>query len=235
MVNGRVGGGTTNTNEPVYMGYLADLQARDPNAVLTPIDPFVSRDGRTPKPILEKTGMYIMVPAYSKNAEAAVKYLNWMAQPEHYTALQNGIPGVTYEWRDGLPVMLDNEESKRMLYNYFDYCIILNGKFVGPDDPELNVRANVVSDPRYESFTLKSLEYAMKDAIETPKFKVILESEIKYGSLLREMDDEIFVKVVTAPAEAFDAVYDEEVAAYMRMGGRQMMEEKRAAYREHAR
>jgi len=234
VVNGRVGGGTTNTNEPVYMGYLADLHARDPDAVLTPIDPFASPDGRTPKPMLEKTGMYIMVPSNSKNVEAAVKYLNWMAQPEHYTTLQNGIPGVTYELKDGLPVMLDNDETKRTLYNYFDYCIILNGKFVSPEDPELNVRANVVFDPRYESFTRKSLEYAMKDTVETPKIKVILESEIKYGSILREKDEKIFVKVVTAPTEAFDAVYDEEVAAYMRMGGQQVMEEKRAAYREHA-
>ena len=234
MVNGRVGGGTTNTNEPVYMGYLADLHARDPDAVLTPIDPFANPNGRKPKPILEKTGMFIMVPAHSKNAEAAVKYLNWMAQPEHYMTLQNGIPGETYELKDGLPVMLDNEETKRMLYNYFDYCIILNGKFVSAEDMELNVRANAVFDPRYESFTLRSVEYAMRDTIETPRIKAIPESEIKYGSILREKDEEIFVKVVTAPPDEFDAVYDEEVEAYMRTGGLQVMEEKRAAYRKQA-
>jgi putative aldouronate transport system substrate-binding protein len=235
LVNGRVAGGTTNTNEPVYMGYLADLQARDPDAILTPIDPFTGRDGRKRKPLLEKTGMYIMVPAHSKNAEAAVKNLNWMAQPEHYTTLQNGIPGVTYELKDGLPVMLDNEETKRMLYNYFDYCIILNGKFVSAEDMALNVRANTVSDPRYESFTQKCIEYALNDTVEMPKIEAILESEIKYGSLLREKDDEMFVKVVTAPPDEFDAVYDEEVAAYMRMGGQQVMEEKRTAFRRHAR
>jgi ABC-type sugar transport system, periplasmic component len=234
LVNGRMGGGTTNTNEPVYLGYLADLHARDPHAVLTPIDPFTSNDGRTPKPILEKTGLYIMVPSNSKNAEAAVKYLNWMARPEHYTTLQNGVLGVTYEMKDGVPVMLDNEETKRMLYNYLDYCIILNGRFVSAGNTELNVRANTAFDPRYESFSLKSLEYAMKDAIEVPRIKVILESEIKYGSILREKEEEMYVKLVTAPPETFEAVYDKEVAAYMRMGGLQVMEEKQAAYRDHA-
>lgn len=234
LVNGRAAGGTTNTNEPVYMGYLADLGARNPEAVLTPIDPFADKDGRTPKPLLEKIGMYIMVPAASHNAEAAVKYLNWMAQPEHYITLQNGLPGVTFEWKDGLPVMLQNEETKRMLYNYFDYCIILNGKFVSDDDMELNVKANAVIDPRHESFTLQSLAYAMKDAIETPQIHVILESEIKYGSILREKEEEMFVRIVTAPPDAFDAVYDDEVEAYMRLGGQQMMEEKLAAYRRQA-
>ncbi len=233
LVNGRVAGGTPNTNEPVYMGYLAELHQRDPDAVLTPIDPFVNANGKRMKPMLEKTGLFIMVPSYSKRAVEAVQYLNWMAQPENYITLQNGIEGVTYEMKDGLPVVLQNEEAKKILYNYFDYCIILNGKFVSPTDMEQNVRANAVSDPRYEQFTMKSIEYAMTDAIETPRIKAILESEIKYGPILASKDEEIFVKVITADPEEFDHVYDREVEEYMRVGGQQVMEEKRAVYRQH--
>lgn len=235
LVNGRVAVGTTNTNEPVYMGYLADLHERDPGAVLTPIDPFTNKDGTRPKPLVEKTGMLIMVPATSSNAEAAVKYLNWMAQPEHYTTLQNGTPGVTYEMKDGLPVMLQNEETKRTLFNYFDYCIILNGKFVSAEDMDLNVRANAAFDPRYESFTLQSLAYAMRDGKEKPVIKAMLESEIKYGAILREKEEEMFVKLVTADPEEFDALYDQEVEEYMRLGGQQVMVERQLAYRQHHR
>src|SRR5690606_35302636 len=157
LVNGRIAAASPNTNEPVYMGYLADLQKQDPNAILTPIDPFTTEEGLTPKRILPQNGMYIMIPKSSQNAEAAMKYLNWMAQPEHYITLQNGIEGETYEMKDGVPVTLDTEESKRLLYNYIDYCIILNGKFVSPDDHERNIKANA-ADPNDESFTIKSIE-----------------------------------------------------------------------------
>lgn len=230
LVSGRVGAGAPNTNEPVYMGYLAELERNDPAARLTPIDPFDTPEGKKPKPILELTGMYIMVPKNSGNAEAAVKYLNWMAQREHYIPLQYGIEGVTYRMEEGLPVMLDTEETKRILLNYFDYCIILNGRFVSAEDMRLNLKANA-ERPRYEAFTAKSVEYAMNDGIELPRIKTMTPSEIQYGVILHEQEEEIFVKVVTAPPESFDAVYDQEVTAYMAMGGAQLQAEKRRAYR----
>jgi putative aldouronate transport system substrate-binding protein len=230
FINGRIGATTPNTNEPVYMGYLAELKKHDPTAILTPIDPFTNANGKKAKPITEETGMYIMVPKFSKNAEAAVKYLNWMADPEHYITLQNGIEGLTYNMKDGIPITLENEDTKLMMYNYFDYCIILNGKFISPTNEQLNVKANAF-DPQYEEFTVKSIEYAMKDGIDIPRIRTIIESEIKYMDVLTDKYDEIFVKVITAKPEQFDAVYDKEVEDYMAMGGEQVMNEKRIAYR----
>ncbi|MGG6311949.1 extracellular solute-binding protein [Paenibacillus macerans] len=232
LVNGRVGAATPNTNEPVYMGYLAELQKNDPNAMLTPIDPFTNANGKKAKPILEHTGMYIMVPQTSPNAEAAIKYLNWMAQPENYITLQNGIEGETYRMEDGLPIAMGNEDANRMLFNYFDYCIIINGKYVSSTDERLNLKANA-SSPGYEPFTLKSVEYGMNDGVETPRIQTILSSEIKYSAVLNEKNNEIFVKIITARPEEFDAVYDQEVAEYMMMGGQQVMEEKHRAYKEY--
>ncbi|MGP0587467.1 extracellular solute-binding protein [Paenibacillus timonensis] len=229
LVNGRVGAATPNTNEPVYMGYLAELIRNDPDAILTPIDPFTNVNGKKPKPILEDTGMYIMVPKASKNAEAAIKYLNWMAQPENIITLQNGVEGVTYRMEDGVPVTLESEDADRLLFNYFDYCIILNGKYVSSKDERLNLKANA-SNARFEEFTRKSVEYAMNDGIETPRIHAILPSDIRYAAILNEKNDEVFVKVITASPEKFDAVYDEEVAEYLHMGGQQAREEKHQAY-----
>nr|WP_232510137.1 extracellular solute-binding protein [Paenibacillus crassostreae] len=227
---GRIGATTPNTIEPVYMGHLAELKKHEPSAVFTPIDPFTSKNGQHPKPINEVNGMYIMVPKISKHAEEAVKYLNWMANPEHYIPLQNGIEGLTYEMKDGIPVTLENEDTKRMMYNYFDYCIIFNGKFISPVNEELNINANTYN-PQYSQFTMKSIEYGMKDGIELPRIRTVIESEIKYMDVLTEKYDEVFVKVVTAQPEQFDAVYDKEVEDYMSMGGEQVMIEKRTAYR----
>jgi len=72
VVTGIAGAATPNTNEPVYNGYYANLKANNPNAVLEPIDPFTTPDGKRPKPMYEPIGAYIMVPASSKNAVAAI-------------------------------------------------------------------------------------------------------------------------------------------------------------------
>lgn len=230
LLNGYIGSATTNTNEPVYMGYYAELQKNDPNAKLALIDPFTSADGKTPKPIYSPNGIYMMVPKASKNAEAAIKYLNWMAETDNIIALQNGTEGVTYEMKDGVPITLDNDQAKQTLYNYFDYCIILNGKYVSTTDELLNITANA-SDPNFKDFTVESIATGTKDGIIKPRVVTPIQSEIKYATTLKEKDDEIFVKVLTAKPADFDKVYDKEVADYMKIGGKEVMEEKRATFK----
>lgn len=230
LINGRIGAATPNTNEPVYMGYLAELQKNDPNAKLTPIDPFADVSGKHPKPIYPPNGLYIMVPKTSKNAEAAMKYLNWMAKAENVIALQNGTEGKTFKMENGIPFTLDNEEAKQTLYNYFDYCIILNGKYVSSTDEKLNIEANA-SDPNYKDFTVASIEKGDTDGIVKPRVVGIIESAVKYATTLKAKDDEIFVKVITAKPADFDSVYDKEVKDYLNIGGQEVIDEKRAAYK----
>lgn len=229
LINGLVGAGTANTNEPVYQGYLAEVYKADPKAKLVPIDPFTTPDGKRPKPLYSPNGMYMFVPKSSKNAEAVVKYLDWMAQMDNVIALQNGIEGKTYEMKDGIPQTLDNEEAKQTLYNYPDYSIILNGKLVSTTDEDLNVAANA-SDPKYKDFTISSIKLGSTDGVIIPHVTTPIQSEIKYATTLKEKHDEIFVKVVTAKPADFDKVYDSEVNDYMKIGGQEVMEEKRKAF-----
>jgi putative aldouronate transport system substrate-binding protein len=229
LINGLVGAGTANTNEPVYQAYLAEVYKADPNAKLVPIDPFSTPDGKHPKPLYSPNGMFLFVPKASKNAEAVVKYLDWMAQPEHFIALQNGTEGKTYEMQDGIPVILDNDEAKNTLYNYPDYAIILNGKYVSTRDEELNVAANA-NDPNFKDFTISSIELGSTDGVLIPNVSTPIESEIKYATTLKEKTDEIFVKAVTAKPADFDSVYDKEVQDYMKIGGQEVMDEKLKAF-----
>ncbi|MFS0725293.1 extracellular solute-binding protein [Paenibacillus sp. 1P07SE] len=230
LINGWVGAGTTNTNEPVYQGYLAEVYKADPNAELIAIDPFNTPDGKYPKALYSPNGLYMFVPKASKNAEAVIKYLDWMAQPENVIALQNGIEGETYEMVDGVPVVLDNELARQTLYNYPDYAIILNGKFVSATDESLNIAANA-SEPDHKEFTIESIEKGGSDGVLKPRVSTPIEAEIKYASTLKEKNDEIFVKVITAKPEDFDRIYDSEVQDYMKIGGQEVMDEKRQAYK----
>lgn len=229
LINGWVGAGTTNTNEPVYQGYLAEVYKADPNAELVAIDPFNTPDGKYPKALYPPNGLYIFVPKASKNAEAVIKYLDWMAMPENVIALQNGTEGETYEMVDGVPVVLDNDQARQTLYNYPDYAVILNGKFVSATDEGLNIAANA-SEPDHKEFTIESIEKGSKDGVLKPRVSTPIEAEIKYATTLKEKADEIFVKVITAKPDDFDRVYEAEVQDYMKIGGQEVMDEKRKAY-----
>jgi putative aldouronate transport system substrate-binding protein len=232
MVNGLIGAGSTNTNEPVYMGYLAEMTAAIPSAKLTVIDPFTDARGMTPKPAYTPNGIYIIVPKTSERAAEVVKYLDWMSQPENIIRLQNGTEGETFEMADGVPKTLNNEAAKNLLYNYFDYCIILNGKYVSNDDNMLNIAANA-SDPLYKDFTIESIAAGTKDGITKARVLKSIESDIKLGTTLKKKaEEDMFVKILTASPDKFDAIYDAEVEDYMKIGGQEVMEEKRAAYQE---
>jgi putative aldouronate transport system substrate-binding protein len=232
VVNGIAGAATPNTNEPVYNGYYANLKANNPDAVLEAIDPFSTPDGKHPKPIYEPIGAYLMIPAASKNAEAAVKYLNWMADPANILVLQNGEEGVSYKMSDeGLPVLLDTPEAQNLLYNYYDYCIILNGKYISTQDPNMNIAANAF-DLNFKDFTVKSIQAGTNDGYTLPRVDIPVDAEIKYAKILEDFEKEMLAKIVTAKPDQFDKVYDDQVKEYMAMGGTAVMEGKMAAYEE---
>jgi putative aldouronate transport system substrate-binding protein len=232
VVTGIAGAATPNTNEPVYNGYYANLKANNPNAVLEPIDPFTTPDGKRPKPMYEPIGAYIMVPASSKNAVAAVKYLNWMADPENIMVLQNGLEGISYRIsEDGLPVLLDTPEATNWLYNYYDYCIILNGKFVSTEDMNKNIAANAF-DLQFKDFTVKSIQAGINDGYVIPRVDIPVEAEIKYAKILEDFEKEMLAKIVTAKPDQFDKVYDDMVKEYLAKGGQAVMDGKMKAYDE---
>jgi putative aldouronate transport system substrate-binding protein len=232
VVNGIAGAATPNTNEPVYNGYYANLKKNNPNAELAAIDPFSTPDGKHPKPVYPAYGAYLLVPKASKHAVEAVKYLNWMAEPQNILVLQNGQEGVSYKLgSDGVPVTLDTPEAKQMLYNYYDYCIILNGKYVSPDEPQKNIAANA-SDPNFKDFTVKSIEVGMKDGYTIPRVDTPVPEEIKYATILKDKDKEMLTKIVTAKPADFDKVYDQQVKEYMDMGGTAVKQGKKKAYEE---
>jgi len=232
VVNGIAGAATPNTNEPVYNGYYSNLKANNPDAVLEAIDPFSTPDGKHPKPIYEPIGAYLMVPAASKNAEAAVKYLNWMADPANILVLQNGEEGVSYTMsEDGLPVLTDTPESQNLLYNYYDYCIILNGKYISTEEPEKNIAANAF-DLNFRDFTVDSIQSGTNDGYTLPRVDIPVDAEIKYAKILEDFEKEMLAKIVTAKPDRFDQIYDDQVKEYMAMGGTAVMEGKMAAYDE---
>ncbi|WP_248930895.1 extracellular solute-binding protein [Paenibacillus hamazuiensis] len=230
LVNGLVGFTVTNTNEPVYFAYYSTMQKNVPGSELLPVDPFTNYEGKHPKATYHPLSAHIMIPKSSQRAVEAIKFLNWMSDYKIIFDLQNGTEGVTYKMGDdGIPVFLDTDEAKRIMYNYLDYSMLINGKDMG--DPDKTLKANA-ADPKYKDFTMNSIKVGTQDGQLPPRFDRPIEAQIKYNQTLGDKSVEILVKTVTAKPADFDKLYDDMVNEYMKIGGKEVMDEQRKAYLE---
>lgn len=215
--------------EPLTNGVYENLQANAAGAKLAAIDPYTNSTGDHYKPLYKPSGMYIIIPKASKNAEAAIKYLDWMAQSDVMFTMQNGEEDVTYELREGIPVPLDSEERKNRMFNSGDMVIISNGVDYGDDN--LNIQADLMSLPESSRELGKAaLDITTVDGVSPVRFEKPLESQIQYGTLLQEKYDELVAKTILAKPDQFDQVYDGMVADMMKNGGDAILKERQELY-----
>jgi len=231
--NGKVGFFNYNIGYPYNAspGLAAALKKNIPDAELIPCDPFTNYEGKTPKRIYNPNGWYVMVPKTSKAAVEAVKYLDWMSNPDVIYFLQNGKEGVNYTLKDGFPADLGAQgETKINSGNNGDYTLIVNGKDFG--DLDKSVKAQSISYTGFEDMFIQNYMFSVKDGVYDPKFERPILAEGKYGKSLGTQGDSIMVKSMTAKPADFDKAYDTEVDIYMNSGGLEIQNEKKVAYKE---
>jgi len=215
-------------------GSFADkIKEVAPDGQYIPIDPFVNKEGKNIKFKFNPNGLYIIVPKSSQRAAEAIKYLEWMADPEVLFYLQNGEKGVHYlDEVNGVPVnfipndKLPNDKKA----NFIDLSLIVNGKEFGSE--EKNVEATSYGYPGYEEFYKEAYKVAMNDANFMPHLDRGIESKAKYSKVLEEKEVEIFIRTITCKPAEFDGIYDKLVQEYLKAGGQEVIDETRAAYRE---
>jgi len=214
-------------------GYQTELAKAVPGASLVPFDPFTNWEGKHDKMVYLSNGFYMFVPTFSKEAVAAVKYLEWMASnPAVIKTLQNGTLGIHYtDEKNGVPInripvdkLPDNQK-----YQWSDFSILVNGyEFF---DPEKNAEAIALSYPGYEDLAKASFKIAMTDGKPFTHWETVLENRGKYSGVLFNKGQEILAKSVTCKPADFDSVYDSLVKEYLAIGGQAVIDEKVAAYR----
>ncbi|WP_256865204.1 extracellular solute-binding protein [Paenibacillus sp. 32352] len=206
------------------------LQKNVQGAKITPIDPYTNEEGKHSKPAYQPAGMYIMIPKSSKNGEAAMKYLNWMAQKDVLNRLTNGEEGKNYTLQDGLPILKDDEATKNLLYNAGDMRLVSNGLDLG--DKTKNLKAMALAAPEaYRADAAISFQNGLADGIAPLRFDRPIQAEVKYGKVLLDKYEEMLVKCMMAKPEDFDKVYDAMLKDYMSSGGDEIKKERTEAYK----
>ncbi len=226
--NGKVGAFTTNWDGPYRTapGTLANLKKNVPDAELVPIDPWMNDAGNYPKAGYAPNGMYILIPKASKNVDLAIKYLNWMADPEVTLFLQNGEEGVDYNMVNGVPVQTgttNSGEKMMTVANNLDYDILSNGIELG--DPEKNVAAISAGYPGFEKEVENALKVGSVDYYPPYYYSTPNSADAKYNASLKNVSAQMLAKLITAEPTEVEGLYKTLVDQYMVQGGQAVYDE----------
>ncbi|OMF32263.1 ABC transporter substrate-binding protein [Paenibacillus sp. FSL H8-0548] len=233
VANGRVAAFTALAAHPTLMqsGNVFDtLQKNVPGAEYIAIDPFTDAEGKTSKGIYDPTGIHIMIPKTSKRAVEAIKYLDWMSQPDILNQLTNGIEGQHYTLENGFPRAITTDEAKQTFYNNVDIALVINGKDFGSQ--EKNIEATALAYPNYTELAKQTIMNGLKDGYTQPRFERPIEAEIKHAKMLKDKAEEAVVKSILSKQDQFDKEFDGHLAEYLKIGGQAVIDERRGAYQE---
>jgi len=210
---------------------LGDLRKNVPGAELVPIDAIQGIDGLTHKRGSPPTSLFWFIPKSAKNPEAAIRYVNWLSRFENYHFLQIGHEGINHDMIDGIPKM--KSASGPWIQNSAgngDYAFILNGYDLG--DPELNVKilANSYSWP--SEVITEAYRISSTNANPGPHIPVKLLAATAVQQTLTNKAEVLFTLSVTAKPEQFSRIWDELVKDWLVSGAQEVLDERRAKYRE---
>lgn len=205
------------------------------DAAFIAVDPFQNDAGLYRKYLPAPIDRKVFFPATNKEPLASLLYLNWITKLENRKFLQIGEEGVTHEiLEDGTVKTIAATGEKIMNSpNNIDYTITINGLDLG--DAELNARSIALGyagvDPR---FIEKAYEYTNRDARYDKNINVgEIKSEQGMGAVLKEKRDNLLVQAVVAKPEDFDRVWDSGFQDYLRSGGQDIINERKAKYEQY--
>ena len=184
-------------------------------------------------------GLSIIIPkndgaTTEEKAIAAIKYIDWMCQPENMFALQNGVEGINYlaVTEDGIPTQVQNADAVPDEHKMHagDICFISNGLYYGSDEKNSAALA-LAFDEKYQANIVESYVHAGTDAWTQVSFSIPIQASTDYGAMVKSKQGEFLSKVVSCKPEEFDAAYDDAVQATMNTGASEIIKEQRAAYK----
>jgi putative aldouronate transport system substrate-binding protein len=230
--SGRVGAYSHNWDQ-VYRdspGMLRDLQKNVPGAEMVPIDPFTNSRGVTYKSSHDAVGVLYFIPASSKNPEAAMRYLNWLARDENRIFLQIGPEGILHDMVNGVPrikaatgLWIQNSPQN------IDYTLMINGLDLG--DPDKSAQALAFSYTVDPQLIVDAYAMSMANAKPLPVVPdVALTAAGPYVQTLQDKGDVLMAESITCPAAQFDRVWDAGIADWLASGAQAILNERIAKY-----
>jgi putative aldouronate transport system substrate-binding protein len=213
---------------------FTDLRKNIPSGNWVAVDCMTSSDGITHKISYDAAGVNFFIPASSKNPDAAMRYLNWLAKYENYHFIQTGPEGIVHTLEDGIP-KLNPSAGGGWIQNSpqnIDFTPMMNGLFLSTE--EESIRAIASGYPWPTDMVFDAYNVSMTNARPGP---VISTSSplVVSGPLNQTLIDKsivVLIESIAAPAANFDRVFDANIADWLASGAQAVVDERNEKYIE---
>jgi putative aldouronate transport system substrate-binding protein len=207
---------------------FTDLLKNVPDAEWVAVDCMTSSDGITHKISYDPAGLFYFIPRSSRNPEAAMRYLNWLAKYENYHFIQTGPEGVVHDLVDGVP-KINPAAPDGWIQNSgqnVDYTPIMNGLFLKTE--EESIRAIAAGYPWPSEMVMQAYNVAMSNARPGPVIATSSPLTVA-GPLNQTLQDKakaLIIEVIRAPASSFSRVYEDALADWLASGAEDVRQER---------
>ena len=228
MKSGVVGAFSQNWDLPYRQDYVinAELARNIPGAEFVPVDLNLSN-----REMMDKSGLHIFIPSFSKNHIGALQYLNWLAKPENYGFLQIGNEGVNHTRVNGVPNVVAMTANHPWIQNStqnIDMTMPLNGVQMGSD--ELNARVLALS---YGNILPETVVNAYAISVKNARAAAVHQATTtvnQYSQTLQDKADALLAQAITANPAQFDAVFDAGYRDWINSGAQEVFDERSRLY-----
>jgi len=224
MKSGVVGAFTQNWDLPYRSDYKIneELAKNVPGASFIPVE-----IGLVNKSMMDKVGLQIFIPAFSKNQLDALRYLNWLAKPENYQFLQNGNVGVNHELVGGVPKRIARPAGDPWFMNSSDNIDItmpMNGIQMGNQD--LNTRVLALG---YSGVPAETIINAYNLSVKNARAAIVRQVTTtinQYANTLKDKADALLAQSIKGAPAQFDSIWDAGYKDWLNSGAQEVINER---------
>jgi putative aldouronate transport system substrate-binding protein len=176
-------------------------------------------------------GLYNMIPATSKNPEAALKYLDWLIHEGSF-ALWFGLEGEHYKMVNGKMEIINAEHNATTL-EWMRAASATTYNMTAHHDLEqqkqlLTQRFSGADGVSY----LNGIKLFEQVGKKSYVFESVPEMQLKHGTALKKMADNAITKMIMLPPGSVEAEYKKFVDEYMKTGGKEVIDEAKRLFKE---
>jgi putative aldouronate transport system substrate-binding protein len=208
----------------------ADLAKNVPGASFIAIDL-----GLNGKAVMDKVGLWMFIPNFSKNQKEALQYLNWLAKYDNFNFLQVGERGRNHSIVDGVPQIIASTDP-RWIQNStqnIDITMPLNGVWLGSDTENAKVLAL-----SYQGTPQATIVQAYQISVKDGRAPIVRSFEAKvtqYSQVITDKGDALLAQAIRCPTAQFDSTWDAGLRDWLASGAQEVINERTAAWPAGAR
>jgi len=199
----------------------ADLAKNVPGASFIAVD--LNLSGKVQ---MDKVGLWMFIPTFSKSQKEALQYLNWLSKFENINYLQVGEQGRNHTIVNGVPSIIASTDPKWIQNSSqnIDITMPVNGVYLGSD--EQNTKVLALS---YQGATAETIQNAYAISVKDARAPVVHPAVLKAtqnSQVISDKADALIAQAIRIAPAQFDATWDAGYRDWLASGAQEVIDER---------